>query len=144
MATKDELKKSLEEFGETIKNQNTEIEELNDSLEEFGQTVDIQKTEIDYLKLELKKAIVAPAAKPTPKKEPTTKLYWKGHIDTSVGSSISAFGFALIQDKDGNWYADIPESRVEGELARSTMKDVSKFSIDRQIFPEDEMEVTKD
>ncbi len=132
MATKDDLKNQIEELNEKIVTLETAAEDH----------ADLMVT----LEAQLQEAIAAPAVKVKPKPEATTKMYWTGRVNTSIGAEPRAFGLELKKDDEGEWYADVPNSRIDGETKRNVEKDVSVFSLTSpsEIVPEDESEQDPD
>ena len=93
MPTKEELKIEIAGLAEKVSSLQEENLDLQDRLDNAG-------------------------VKASLKKEKTQKLYWLNDVDLSQGLEPSAFGLRLFKDEDGNYFSDVPVSRVESELGR--------------------------
>ena len=93
---------------------------------------------IDDLRVELALAQASEPLVNTPKPEKVTKMYWPNAVDTSIGSVSKAFGLPLQQDENGNWFAEVPESRVKAELSRKCLVDGATFTLENPATEEEE------
>lgn len=143
MATKELLNNRIKELESELEDARNAVPDT----EALEAALDIANTTIDTLEAELadrptvkayQKAQASPAIVVTPKPEETTKLFWDGYVNPAIGAVNKAFGHQLKQDDEGRWYADVPKSRVVGELTRSAKGITSRFTeeVDEEVNDE--------